>query len=130
MATELTVILDDRPGTLADFASLLGGAGVNIEAIMGSTHDGRAVVRFVPRDVERAIRALGAAAITCTPREVVIVRVLDEPGTLAQVALTMANAGINIEAVYVTTRGHLVLSVDDVDGAMQVATGLAVVTFD
>jgi hypothetical protein len=106
MATELTVILEDRPGTLARVATVLGDAGVNIE------------------------RTLGAAGYTCERREVVVVRVLDEPGTLAQVALTMATAGINIEAIYVTTRGSLVLSVDDVHGAMQVAAGLDVVTFD
>jgi hypothetical protein len=40
----------------------------------------------------------------------------------------MAHAGINIDAVYVTTRGHVVLGVDDLDGAIHVAGGLAVMT--
>jgi len=39
------------------------------------------------------------------------------------VALVMSKAGINIDSVYVTTRGHIVLGVDDLDGG-----GMAVTT--
>jgi hypothetical protein len=45
---------------------------------------------------------------------------------LGDVALVMSEAGINIESVYVTTHGHIVLGVDDLDGAIQVAGGMAV----
>jgi hypothetical protein len=128
MATEFTVVLEDRPGMLARLGGVLGDAGVNIEAIQGVSHEGTSVVRFVPRDPERAIRALGGAGISYRKREVLIVKVLDEPGTLGEVALVMAHAGINIDAVYVTTRGHVVLGVDDLDGAIHVAGGLAVMT--
>ena len=55
---------------------------------------------------------------------------LDEPGMLGDVALVMAKAEINIDAVYVTTRGHVVLGVDDLAGATQVAGGMAVMVPD
>jgi hypothetical protein len=126
MATELTVALADRPGTLARLGSVLGDARVNIEAIQGTTRGDGGVVQFVPRDPARAAQALDAAGIAYTRREVVVVRVLDEPGMLGDVALVMATAGINIDSVYVTTRGHIVLGVDDLDGAIQVAGGMAV----
>jgi hypothetical protein len=42
----------------------------------------------------------------------------------------MSKAGINIDSVYVTTRGHVVLGVNDVAGAIQVAGGMAVMTPD
>jgi hypothetical protein len=48
MATELTVVLEDRPGTLARLATALGDAGVNIEAIMGSAREGKGLIRVVP----------------------------------------------------------------------------------
>jgi hypothetical protein len=54
------------------------------------------------------------------------VRVLDEPGALGQVALVMATAGINIDTVYVTAKGYVVLGVDDLPGAIHVAAGMAV----
>jgi hypothetical protein len=60
---------------------------------------------------------------------VLIVRILDEPGTLGDVAPVMSRAaGINIDSAYVTTRAHIVLGVDDLPGAIQVAGGRAVMT--
>jgi hypothetical protein len=63
-------------------------------------------------------------------REVLVVRVLDEPGMLGDFALVMSKAGINIDSVYVTTRGHIVLGVDDLAGAIQIAGGMAVMTVE
>jgi hypothetical protein len=126
MATELTVILPDAPGSLARLGQALGEARVNIEAIQGITRNGEGIVRFVPDSLDRARRALDAAGFRHTTREVLVVRVLDEPGALGQVALVMARAGVNIDTVYVTTGGHVVLGVDDVAGATQVAAGMAV----
>jgi hypothetical protein len=79
----------------------------------------------VPDDPEKTGQVLDVAGIPYTKREVVIVSVLDEPGMLGDVALVMSKAGINIDSVYVTTRGHIVLGVDDLAGALQVAGGMA-----
>jgi hypothetical protein len=49
---------------------------------------------------------------------------------LGDVALVTSKAGINIDAVYVTTKGHIVLGVDDMAGATQIATGIAVMDFE
>jgi hypothetical protein len=130
MALEIMVILEDKPGTLAHLGSVLGDAKVNIEAIAGMSRDGKTLIRFVPREPDGAARALDAAGIAYTRREVLVVRVLDEPGMLGDVALVMSEAGINIDSVYVTTRGHIVLGVDDLAGAIQVASGMAVMNFE
>lgn len=131
MASEFKVILEDMPGTLARLCGVLGDAGVNIEAIQGMSREGRkTIVQFVPRDPGQCSHALDAAGIAYSKREVLIVKILDEPGTLGDVALIMSKAGINIDSVYVTTRGHVVLGVDDLAGAIQVAGGMAVLTFE
>jgi hypothetical protein len=130
MATEFRVVLEDRPGTLARLGGILGDAGVNIEAIQGMAPGGQGIVQFVASDPDRAGRALEGAGMAYTRREVLVVRVLDQPGMLGDVALVMARAGINIDAVYVTTRGHLVLGVDDLAGATQIAGGMAVMTLE
>jgi hypothetical protein len=128
MAIEFTVTLHDAPGSLAHLGMILGDADVNIEAIQGSSRDGKAFVRFVSSDPNLAARALDGRGITYERRDVLVVNVLDEPGTLGDVALVLSKAGINIDAVYVTTRGHLVLGVDDLAGAIQVAAGMAVMS--
>ena len=126
MPTEFSVILEDEPGTLARLGGALGDARVNIEAIAGFSGQGTSRVQFVCNAPTRAAAKLEAAGIGYATREVIVVRVLDEPGMLGDVALVMSKAGINIDSIYVTTGGHLVLGVDDVDGAIQVAGGMAV----
>jgi len=130
MATEFRVILEDKPGSLAQFGDVLGDARVNIEAIHAMSREGRSFVEFIPNDPTRAVQVLDTAEVSYTKREVLVVRVLDEPGMLGDVALVMATAGINIDSVYVTTRGYVVLGVDDLAGATQVAAGMAVTTLE
>lgn len=126
MADEITVKVENHPGTLAHIGEILGDAGVNINAIQLSICEGEGVVRFIPDDTDRAVSALEAAGVGYTDRQVLLVNLLDEPGMLGSVAFVMAHAGINIDTVYVTTTGQIVLGVDDLDGAIQVAAGMAV----
>jgi hypothetical protein len=126
MAIEFTVRLENKPGTLARLGRVLGDAGINVEAMHQMSFSGESIVQFVPIDVDGAVSALDKALIPYTRREVLIVNLLDEPGTLGDVALVMADAGINIESVYVMTSGVVVLSVNDLRGAIQVAGGMAV----
>src|SRR5215470_6894075 len=130
MPTEFSVSLKNQPGMLAQLGAVLGDASVNIDAIAGSSREGTTHVQFVCNAPDRAAQSLQAAGIAYTTRDVLVVRVLDEPGTLGDVGLVMAKAGINIDSIYVTTSGHLVLGVDDLAGAIQVAGGMAVMTPD
>jgi hypothetical protein len=129
MATELRVTLENKPGSLAQLCTVLGDARVNIEGIQGMSRGAESIVQFVANDPDRAADALQRAGIACTRREVLIVKILDQPGMLGDVALVMSEAGINIDSVYVTTAGHVVLGVDDIDGAVQVAGGMAVMPY-
>jgi hypothetical protein len=126
MAIEFKVALPDTPGTLARLGTILGEARVNIEAIQGTSREGEGFIQFVPSDEDKAAGALDAAGIAYSKRAVLVVRVLDQPGMLGDVALVMSKAGIHIDSVYVTTKGHIVLGVDDMAGAIQIAGGMAV----
>ena len=126
MTTEFNVTLENRPGTLAELGEALGRAGVNVEALQAVVMDGEGRLRFVTGDTEAAQQALLLGGFRYSKREVLVVHVLNEPGTLGDVARVMAEAGVNIESVYVTVGGNVVLSVDDLPGALQVASGMAV----
>ncbi len=126
MPIEFTVELENRPGRLAHLGSVLGEAGINIDAIHGMSREQNSFIQFVPDHPDGAKEALDRAGIKYTQREVLVVNVLDQPGMLGDVALVMADAGINIDSVYVMTSGVVILGVDDLDGAKQVAAGMAV----
>ena len=126
MPIEFQVSLEDKPGSLAWLGSLIGDADVNFEAIEGRSGRGVSVVHFIASDTEAAAAALEESGIPYSKREVIVVNVLDQPGTLGDVTLVMSEAGINIDCVYVTIRGDVVLGVDDVEGATQIACGMAI----
>jgi hypothetical protein len=86
MATEFTIKLEHHPGTLARVGGVLGDAGVNITAIQGMPCEGVAVVQVLVDDPGRAKAALRKAEIPYTTRDVLLVNILNEPGTLGDVA--------------------------------------------
>jgi hypothetical protein len=126
MTTEFRVQLPNRPGALAELGEALGEDDVNIEALSVLTNGDIGVVHFVTTDAPLAHRVLVGGGFTYDVREVLVVQLLNEPGALGDVARVMAEADINIDAAYVTISGHVVLGVDDLTGAMQVASGMAV----
>ena len=126
MAVEFTVTMADRPGALAEMGFVLEEAGVDIKAVHAMVVGEQGFVALIPDKVEAAAAALDKAGFPYTTREVLIVNVLNKPGSLAEVALVMADAGINIEAFYVMTDGYVIMAVDDLPGAIEVASGMAV----
>jgi hypothetical protein len=118
MAKDLTVELQDRPGTLADVGEALGNAGVNIDGGCGVATGGRADFHFLVEDAGGARKAIEGAGLSVKDeRDVVVLDVTDKPGELGAIARRMADAGVNIDLVYLNARGQLVLGVDDPEKA-------------
>jgi len=120
MAKDLSVVLDDRPGELARLGEATGGAGVNIEGVCClATGGGTATVHILVEDVMATRSALQNAGMEVSDeRDVIVVDVEDRPGTMAQVARKLADAGVNIELAYTTFGGvRLVLGLDDFEKA-------------
>ena len=118
MATDLTVILNNVPGTFASMGEALGGAGINIDGLCGFPADGEGVVHLLVEDVAGAKTALaGAGHEVRSEREVLVVDVSDKPGEVGRVCRAIADAGVNLDLIYPTNKGQLVLGADDVDKA-------------
>jgi hypothetical protein len=121
MATNLTVVLRDEPGQLARLGEATGEAGVNIEGLCAFTGDGRGIINLLVDDdaVDRAAAALErAGAAVADRREVLVVDVADQPGSLGELARELTAAGVNIDLLYTTFGGvKLVIATDDMDSA-------------
>ena len=116
MATDLSISLPDEPGGLAKAAGALGAAGVNVEGIAGLGGGGHGHVHLLVEDPAAARSALEGAGVTIEgEREAVVVDVSNEdrPGKLAELAETIAGAGVNLAACYVASRSRVVFSSDD-----------------
>lgn len=94
--------LTNHPGDLGRVAQALGRRGVNIKALAAMTIGGVAMARILPDDIVVARGALEAASIRFTESEVHIVLLENQAGVLANVTSRLGEAGINLEAIYVT----------------------------
>lgn len=123
MATDLTISLAHQPGTLADACAALGHAGVNIDAACGLVSEGRGVFHVLVADAERARRALIDAGFDIVAeRQVALAPVENRPGAAARLLRRVADAGVNVDLLYSTGDGRLVLCGDDV-AALRRAVG-------
>jgi hypothetical protein len=119
---DLTVILEDRPGALADLGDATGGAGINIEGMCAVTGAGTGEIHVLVDDADRAREALEFGGMEVTgERDVLVVEVEDRPGTMAALARKLGDAGVNVELAYTTFGGvKIVLGVDDLEKAREV----------
>lgn len=58
MAKDLTVVLEDRPGTIAHMGEALGKAGINIDGGCGFPCEGKGVLHILVEDAADARRVL------------------------------------------------------------------------
>lgn len=117
MATDITVSVDDRPGGLASVGEALGAAGINIEGLLGVGMEGRGIVHVCVQDGAAARKALEDAGLKV---EAEAEAILGEPfpdaeqaGTMGAMARAVADAGVNVRAVYVATGSRAVMVTDD-----------------
>jgi hypothetical protein len=102
---EITVIAANKVGTLADVCELLGGSGVNIESFTGYGVGDTGVIRFVTKDANSAKKVLERAGFRVSVGEVVVVELSDKPGELGKLARKLARKGVNIESIYLLSKG-------------------------
>jgi hypothetical protein len=105
-ATQLTLSLLSRPGTLAALARTLADAGVNITALSAAEKSGRGKIRLLVNDPVRARRALRKAQYRASEEPVFVLRLRNKPGALARVAARLAKERINVRSIYATTVGR------------------------
>lgn len=119
MAKDLTVELDNRPGTLAELGEALGNAGINIDGGAAvATGPGAVGVHILVENADGARKALEGAGLRVTDeRDVFTLNVVDQPGELGRIGRRMADAGVNIDLLCLTASGQLVVGVDDPEKA-------------
>ena len=122
--TQLTVVLENKPGQLAKMAAVLKKAKVNIQAISVVDSVDTGVIRMVVDSPAKARQALARAKMTVTQQLVLVADLPNEPGALQGLAAKLSAAGVNINYIYgsVTKKGSeglLVLGVDKLGQALK-----------
>ena len=121
---DLVIQATHDPGELARITNALSLADVNIKSIAGLAIGNQALIRIIPDDVDAARSALREANIRFEENELVTVLLENRAGELTGVAAKLADAGLNLEAVYVVGLDgdliELALAVDDAKKAKKI----------
>ncbi len=114
MAFDLVIDIENKPGALAEVATAISDAGVNIAAATCMEQGDRAELHILVPHAEAVKHALAISHVAVTrEREVVVVDVEDRPGVLADLTRKIAKAGVNLDLVYIATQNRIVFGADD-----------------
>jgi prepilin-type processing-associated H-X9-DG protein len=114
---DLTIALENNPGSLAKMGDALGSRGVSIEGGGAFVVHGEGIAHFLFADGVAARAALEDAGIhVMAVRDVLIQRLnQSRPGQLGLLTRRMAEAGVNIEVLYSDHDHQMILVVDDME---------------
>ena len=119
--TQLSIFLENKPGTLHEVVKRLSEAGINIRAMTIAEVRDFGILRIIVSDVEKAKEVLEDDHIITTT-EVVSAVMEDKAGALYDILEALESADANIEYMYaytgeVTGSANVDFRVDDIEGA-------------
>jgi hypothetical protein len=121
---DLTVILKNKPGVLADMGETLGKMGINMEGLCGFPLKEEAIIHILVEDETTARWALEDSGFEVRAvREVLVLdigNIAGKPGTGGKLARKIGNAKVNIDLIYLAENNRIVLGVDDIEKARAV----------
>ena len=123
--TQLVISGRSEPGVLADVASVLGKAGVNIKAFSAPEVTGTGKLRLLVADLDGARAALKAAKTKFVEETALVLSLENKPGALNEVADLLTKNRINIRCGYCTPsregkRAIVVLTVSNTEKALTI----------
>jgi hypothetical protein len=125
MAFDLVIDIENTPGALAQVATAISDAGVNIAAATCIGSGELAELHILVPHAGAAKHSLAISHLAISrEREVVVVDVEDRPGVLADLTRKIARAGVNLDLVYVATQNRVVFGAADL-GALRAALDTA-----
>jgi hypothetical protein len=103
LLSQITVFLENQPGTMATVCRLMKENKINIEAftVFGTVDHG--VLRMVVDRSDSAVDALGRGGFLAIKSNVIEIDVGNAPGILFEISELLSREGVNIEYGYGST---------------------------
>ena len=120
---QISVFLENKPGTLERMPQTLAHAGVNLRAISMAESADYGIARIIVDDLIGASTVLKDADFVISLTPVLAYEIPNEPGGLNKLLMRFTQAGINIEYMYSCIigdeekRAYMILRVADTAAA-------------
>lgn len=102
MVKQISVFLENRPGTLCEMLECIGNNGINIDALSIADTTDFGIVRMVVADesLDQAQAVLRDAGFVAKVSQVVGAQVANEPGGLAKILGALKDMDVQVEYAY------------------------------
>ena len=97
---QISVFLENKPGTLNALTDVLAGAGIDMRALSLAETKDFGIARIIVDDAFEAANVLKEANYVSSLTPVLIYAVPDEPGGLNNLLKVFSEAAVNIEYMY------------------------------
>ncbi|MGI6111607.1 MAG: ACT domain-containing protein [Bilifractor sp.] len=125
---QVSVFVENKPGTLSDLMKLLKSADVNMRALSLAETQNFGIVRLIVDDVVSCTDVLKRNDYVSSLTPVIIVAIPDVVGSLSDLLTVLQDAGINIEYMYAipgkknVDDAFMIFRISDEDKAEKVLT--------
>ena len=117
LVKQLSVFLENRPGTLDEALAVLKKADINMEALSLADTSEFGVMRIIADKPDEAKQAMKQAGYTSIVNDVISVELKSEVGYLADIVKKISDAGVNIEYMYAApseeSSAKMIIKTDD-----------------
>ena len=99
---QISVFLENRPGTLRELTERLGSNGIDIRELSVADTQNFGIVRMIMRSdvIESAMSLLKEEGYTARMNHVICAEIPDVPGGLGKLLGVIEDAGISVEYMY------------------------------
>ncbi len=120
---QITVIVENRIGALADICDALGSANINIESISGEGLAEVGCIRVFVEDDKNAVKILEKSGFKILKSEVITINVKNRPGELARISKKLSQKKVGVHYIYLMStgdeKGQIVIKPDSFERAMR-----------
>lgn len=123
--TQLSIFVNNVPGSLAAISKTLKDCGVNMKACNLAESNEFGILRAIVDDPDESAEKLANKGVIVRKTTLVGVKINNVPGSLYKPAKALGDAGINVEYGYAFTGKNiegLFMRVDDPERAVDVLT--------
>ncbi|HYA13098.1 MAG TPA: ACT domain-containing protein [Syntrophales bacterium] len=97
---QISIFLENKPGSLESVTRLLKNANINIRTLSLADTSDFGILRLIVNDVNTTLKVLNESGLRVSRTTVVAVEVPDRPGGLHSILEVLAKNAINVEYLY------------------------------
>ena len=99
-AYQLSILAENKPGTLARVTKILAKEKINIRSITISSHGEFGIINAIVDHPRQAQKALDREGLSVSLKDIIAVPIEDKPGAFDKLVQLLAGKNINIENSY------------------------------